>query len=213
MMPSPDTARTQSSDLFGADPMINLLPHDGTVNYHGRVLSAADSDRYLAALLANVPWKHDELVIFGRHIVTAREVAWFGDAGCAYTYSGTTKQAVPWNAELRELKALVEKLTQTTYNSCLANLYHDGSEGMAWHSDDEKELARCATIASLSLGAERKFSFRHKRTQETTSVTLEHGSLLAMRDATQLHWLHSLPKSKKVTAPRINLTFRTILLQ
>ena len=189
------------------------MPCDGTVNYHGPILSGAEADHYLAALLGNVPWKHDELVIFGRHIVTTREVAWFGDAGCAYTYSGTTKQAVPWFTELSNLKALVEKLTQTTYNSCLANLYHDGSEGMAWHSDDEKELAPCATIASLSFGAERKFSFKHKRTQETTSLMLEHGSLLAMRDTTQLHWLHSLPKAKKITTPRINLTFRTILTQ
>jgi alkylated DNA repair dioxygenase AlkB len=146
---------SQNSGLFGYDPSANLLPHDGTVNYHGPVLGVAEADRYLAALLANVPWKSDELVIFGRRVVTSRQVAWFGDAGCAYTYSGTTKQAVPWSAELRELKALVEKLTQCTYNSCLANLYHDGSEGMAWHSDDEKELAPCATIASLSFGAER----------------------------------------------------------
>jgi alkylated DNA repair dioxygenase AlkB len=213
MTPSPDTARPQGSDLFGCDPTVNLLPHDGTVNYYGPILSTAEADRYLAALLANVPWKHDELVIFGRHIVTVREVAWFGDAGCTYTYSGTTKQAVPWNAELRELKAFVEKLTQATYNSCLANLYHDGSEGMAWHSDDEKELAPCATIASLSFGAERKFSFKHKHTQKTASLMLEHGSLLAMRDTTQIHWLHSLPKAKKIATPRINLTFRTILTQ
>ena len=202
---------SQSSGLFGYDPAANLLPHDGTVNYHGPVVSVAEADRYLEALLANVPWKQDKLVIFGRHIVTARQVAWFGDAGCAYTYSGATKQAVPWSAELLDLKALVERLTQSTYNSCLANLYHDGSEGMSWHSDDEKELAPCATIASLSFGAERKFSFRHKRTQETTSLMLEHGSLLAMRDTTQLRWLHSLPKAKRITTPRINLTFRTIL--
>lgn len=202
---------SQNSGLFGCNPTANLLPYDGTVNYHGPVMNVAEADRYLAALLANVPWKHDELVMFGRRIVTLRQVAWFGDAGCAYTYSGTTKQAVPWNAELLDLKALVERLTQCTYNSCLANLYHNGSDGMAWHSDDEKELAPCATIASLSFGAERKFSFKHKRTQETTSLMLEHGSLLAMRDTTQLHWLHSLPKTKKITTPRINLTFRTIL--
>jgi len=207
----PDITEHQGGRLFRSDPVANLLPYDGTVNYHGPVLSVAEADRYLAALLANVPWKPDELVIFGRRIVTARQVAWFGDEGCAYTYSGTTKQAVPWSAELRELKALVEKLTQCTYNSCLANLYHNGYEGMAWHSDDEKELARCATIASLSFGAERKFSFKHKRTQETISLMLEHGSLLAMRDTTQLHWLHSLPKTKKVATPRVNLTFRTIL--
>jgi alkylated DNA repair dioxygenase AlkB len=211
MTPSPDTAPSLGGELFAPDSSANLLPYDGVVNYFGPIISPVEADHYFSALLAHVPWKHDELVIFGRHIVTTREVAWFGDAGCAYTYSGTTKEAVPWTTELRELKALVEKLTQATYNSCLANLYHEGSEGMSWHSDDEKELASCATIASLSFGAERKFSFKHKRTQETTSILLAHGSLLAMRDTTQIHWLHALPKAKKITTPRINLTFRTIL--
>ncbi|MGC1927444.1 MAG: alpha-ketoglutarate-dependent dioxygenase AlkB [Candidatus Nitrosopolaris sp.] len=105
---------------------------------------------------------------------------------------------------------MVEKLTETKFNSCLLNLYHNGSEGIAWHSDDEKSLEKNSTIASLSLGAERKFSFKHKQTKQTISLVLEHGSLLIMEDATQTYWLHSLPKSKKITGPRINLTFRTM---
>lgn len=208
-MTSPD-AVPQGSELFGYDPAANLLPCDGVVNYHGPILSVQDADRYFAALLADVPWKSDEVVIFGKRIQTARQVAWFGDSDFSYTYSGIARHAIAWNAAMRELKQLVERISGATYNSCLVNLYHEGSEGMSWHSDDEKELEHDAPIASLSLGAERKFAFKHKRTSAATSLLLEHGSLLMMRGSTQTHWLHSLPKSKKVTAPRINLTFRTI---
>ncbi|HSH92945.1 MAG TPA: alpha-ketoglutarate-dependent dioxygenase AlkB [Roseimicrobium sp.] len=200
-------------DLFPVDPSANLLPCDGIVQYHGHILSPPGAQRYFEALLAGIPWKNDEAVIFGKRIVTARKVAWYGDARYSYTYSGTTKQALPLTRELAELKEQVEHLSGTTFNSCLLNLYHDGSEGMAWHSDDEKELEKHSIIASVSLGAECKFSFKHKRTQETVSVILEHGSLLIMKDTTQTHWLHAIPKSKKITGPRINLTFRTMLAQ
>ena len=198
-------------DLFGHNPLVNWLPGGGTVNYHGPILTPDTARNYFAALLHRVPWKNDEAVIFGKRIITARKVAWYGDSDYAYTYSGTTKQALRWNAELLALKTMVEQLTGTTFNSCLLNLYHNGNEGMAWHSDDEKSLGPNSTIASLSLGAERKFSLKHKQTGQTVSLSLENGSLLVMKDATQTHWLHSLPKSKKITLPRINLTFRTIV--
>lgn len=198
-------------DLFGNDPSINLLPHGGTVNYHGAILGVDETRRYYETLLHDIPWKNDEAVIFGRHIVTARKVAWYGDSDFSYTYSGTTKQARAWTPELAELKTLVEKLTHTVFNSCLLNLYHDGNEGMAWHSDDEKSLGKDSTIASVSFGAEREFRLKHKRTDDKISVLLESGSLLVMKDATQTHWLHCIPKSKKVTTPRINLTFRTMV--
>lgn len=198
-------------DLFPPDPTANLLPCDGTVHYLGRVLGSKEAWKYHDALLQKVPWKRDEAIIFGRRIVTAREVAWYGDASFRYTYSGTTKEALPWNEELRALKELIEQRTATTFNSCLLNLYHDGSEGMAWHSDDEKSLGRHATIASLSLGAERKFCLKHKRRPPSVVMLLEHGSLLVMKDTTQTNWLHSIPKSKRVLTPRINLTFRTMV--
>jgi alkylated DNA repair dioxygenase AlkB len=108
------------------------------------------------------------------------------------------------------LKATVEERCGTIFNSCLLNLYHDGREGMGWHSDDEKSLVRDGCIASMSFGAERKFSFRHKRTKETVSLVLEDGSLLVMAGTTQTHWHHQLPKSAKAGTPRINLTFRTM---
>ena len=151
-------------------------------------------------------------MIFGKRIVTARKVAWYGDSDFSYTYSGTTKQALVWTDELAALKSIVEKLTATRFNSCLLNLYHDGNEGMAWHSDDEKSLGRDSTIASVSLGAEREFRFKHKRTDEKISVLLESGSLLVMKGTTQTHWLHSIPEVEENQIPRINLTFRTMVV-
>ncbi|MFZ0897192.1 MAG: alpha-ketoglutarate-dependent dioxygenase AlkB [Candidatus Nitrosopolaris sp.] len=198
-------------DLFDQDRISNLLRKDGTVNYYRNVLTHNEANRYFDLLLQNILWRNDEAVIFGKHIVAKRKVAWYGDSDYLYTYSNTTKQALVWTKELSDLKQRVEEVTGTKFNSCLLNLYHNGDEGIAWHSDDEKPLGENSFIASLSFGAERKFSFKHKHTKQTISVVLEHGSLLIMKDATQTNWLHSLPKSKKITRPRINLTFRTIV--
>jgi alkylated DNA repair dioxygenase AlkB len=198
-------------DLFDQDRISNLLHKDGTVNYYRNVLTHNEANRYFDLLLQNILWRNDEAVIFGKHIVAKRKVAWYGDSDYLYTYSNTTKQALTWTKELSDLKQRVEEVTGTKFNSCLLNLYHNGDEGIAWHSDDEKPLGENSIIASLSFGAERKFSFKHKHTKQIISVVLEHGSLLIMKDATQTNWLHSLPKSKKITRPRINLTFRTIV--
>ena len=198
-------------DLFDQDRMSNLLLRDGTVNYYRNVLTHNEANRYFDLLLQNILWRNDEAVIFGKHIVAKRKVAWYGDSDYLYTYSNTTKQALTWTKELSDLKQRVEEVTGTKFNSCLLNLYHNGDEGIAWHSDDEKPLGENSIIASLSFGAERKFYFKHKQTKQMISVVLEHGSLLIMKDATQTNWLHSLPKSKKITRPRINLTFRTIV--
>ena len=124
------------------------------------------------------------------------------------SYSNSTKFALPWTPGLLEIKKKIEEESGETFNSCLLNLYHTGEEGMAWHSDDEKELRKNGCIASVSLGAERKFSFKHKISGETNSVLLEHGSLLEMKDETQTFWKHRLPPTKKVMEARINLTFR-----
>jgi len=197
-------------DLFAPDPAHNLLPGGGVVNYYGTILSHAEADRYFQILLETIPWKNDELVIFGKHITTARKVAWYGDRELPYTYSGTTKQTHRWTPELLELKATVGKITGVTYNSCLLNLYHNGGEGMSWHSDNEKTMVHHAPIASISLGAERKFSLKHRESRETISTMLGHGSLLVMKGATQENWLHSVPKATRVMEPRINLTFRNM---
>lgn len=189
----------------------NLLPYDGIATYYGKVIDSHLSAHYLEKLLATVAWKNDEAIIFGRHVITKRMAAWYGNRAYDYTYSNVTKKALPWTSELANLKKLVESKSGASFNSCLLNLYHSGDEGMAWHSDDEKSLGRNTTIASLSLGAERKFAFRHKSTKQTVSILLENGSLLVMKGETQSNWLHSLPKTKKVLMPRVNLTFRTIL--
>jgi len=197
-------------DLFDSlnDASENLLPCDGCVNYHGRVISFEVADRYLAALRKNIDWENDTLVIYGKQIVTKRKVAWYGDHAFRYGYSRTTKVALPWAKDLLKLKDIVERETREMYNSCLLNLYHDGSEGMGWHSDAEKELKRDGAIASLSLGAERRFVFKHKRTGQIVEKLLQHGSLLVMKGATQTHWQHRLPPIAGVSAARINLTFR-----
>ncbi|MFD2145248.1 alpha-ketoglutarate-dependent dioxygenase AlkB family protein [Mucilaginibacter antarcticus] len=197
--------------LFTTNSKDNILPYDGITNYYGQVVDTARADRYRDILLDTIQWKNDEAVIFGRHIITKRKVAWYGDEGYSYTYSNTTKHALGWTKELLELKALVEQLTGQQYNSCLLNLYHTGDEGMAWHSDDEKALGKDTSIASLSFGAERKFALKHRVSKHPVALMLAHGSLLVMKGTTQTHWLHSLPKSKKVTAPRVNLTFRTMV--
>jgi alkylated DNA repair dioxygenase AlkB len=196
--------------LFNEDRLSNILPKDGTVNFYGKILASKEANQYFDLLMQNILWKNDEVIIFGKHIVTKRKAAWYGDSDYLYTYSNTTKQALAWTKELSELKQIVEELVGAKFNSCLLNLYHNGNEGIGWHSDDEKSLGKNNSIASLSLGAERKFSFKHKQTKQIVSLVLEHGSLLIMKDATQRNWLHSLPKSKNVTQPRINLTFRTI---
>jgi alkylated DNA repair dioxygenase AlkB len=200
-------------DLFNQqiDETINYLPQDGTVNYYGKLLTIKQADHYLDKLLTTIHWKNDEAVIFGRHIITKRKVAWYGNDNYDYTYSNITRQALKWTKELLELKQLVEAKTGDLFNSCLLNLYHNGDEGMAWHSDDEKTLGENSSIASFSFGAERKFSFKHRQTKETLSMMLEHGSLLVMKGTTQTHWLHCLPKSKRITTPRVNLTFRTMI--
>ena len=188
----------------------NLLPYDGTVVYFGQVFCQEQATVYFDKLMQSIEWRHDEAVIFGKHITTKRKVAWYGDQPFSYTYSKTTKFALPWTCELVELKQIIEQITGEIFNSCLLNLYHDGSEGMAWHSDGEVDLKKNGAIASLSFGADRKFTFKHKTTQEKVELFLVHGSLLVMQGKTQTHWLHRLPTSKKINHARINLTFRQI---
>ncbi|MBO9618805.1 MAG: alpha-ketoglutarate-dependent dioxygenase AlkB [Niabella sp.] len=190
--------------------MQNLLPYDGIVNYYGKVFNATDADTFFQKLLSTIDWRNDEAIIFGKRIITKRKVAWYGDVPFKYTYSNATKTALPWGRELLALKRICEEHSGEAFNSCLLNLYHDGNEGMAWHRDEERELKKNGAIASLSFGAERRFLFKHKASQEKIECLLENGSLLVMRGITQTHWLHRLPPTKKIHTARVNLTFRTI---
>ncbi|WP_407404304.1 alpha-ketoglutarate-dependent dioxygenase AlkB family protein [Chryseobacterium sp.] len=190
---------------------IQILPKDGEVNYYGKIFSLKESTSFYQYLLNQIPWENDESMIFGKLIITKRKVAWFGDENFEYTYSKRSKYALSWTQGLLELKNRCEEKIGETFNSCLLNLYHDGSEGMAYHSDDEKDLKKYGAIASLTFGAERKFLFKHKSTKEKVEILLENGSLLVMKGATQENWVHRLPPTTKSKAPRINLTFRTIV--
>jgi alkylated DNA repair dioxygenase AlkB len=190
------------------DSLPNLLPHDGIVNYYGKIMPEESANFWFEKLTSTIAWEHDQAVVFGKHYITPRKVAWYAEIPMTYKYSGIVKSSLPFTDELKELKSIAEEICQSSFNSCLLNLYHNGSEGMAWHSDAEKELSKHAAIASLSFGAERTFAFKHKKMGEKINVMLQNGSLLVMKGATQDHWLHRLTTSKKIVSPRINLTFR-----
>ena len=194
--------------LFPNEPAQNLLPFDGELYYFGPIFSIAEANHWQQLLTQKADWKNDELLMFGKKIVTSRKVALYADNTTTYTYSKQTKQALAWTTELMQLKQIIETKTAQTFNMCLLNLYHHGKESMGWHSDNESELQANGSIASLSLGAERKFMFKHKESKKIITLNLEHGSLLLMQGSIQQHWLHQLPAMAKVEAPRINLTFR-----
>lgn len=191
--------------------MQNLLPYDGTVYYYGKVFEKAESDAYFSILSAEINWKPDEVIMFGKKITTKRKMAWYGDIGKDYTYAGIEHIPLPWTNKLQELKKIAEEKTSSHFNSCLLNYYATGDEAMGWHSDNESMLVKHSTIVSFSFGAERKFSFKHKISNQKTELMLEHGSLLCMKDEVQDYWKHALPKMAKVQLPRINLTFRSII--
>ena len=188
--------------------METVLEDDGLVEYHSNFLSKAKADDYFNTFKHEIDWQADKLIIFGKHITTKRKVAWHGDEDYEYVYSKNKKVAKPWTETLKAIKEHLEVFSDEQFNSCLLNYYHDGSEGMGWHSDNEVMMKKNAAIASISLGATRKFNFRHNVSNETKSVFLESGSLIMMKGDVQTYWKHNLPVSKKVLAPRINLTFR-----
>ena len=192
---------------------LNIIDQDGIVLYHEKVLTDEQITQLYDELLNKINWENERVVMFGKEIITKRKVAFYSDPSIAYTYSSKTKIGLPWKDPLFILKNIVESLTKQTYNACLLNLYHNGEESMGWHSDNEKEIIANSSIASLSIGASRKFSFKHKVTKETISIQLGNGSLLEMKGTIQSHWLHTLPKSKKITESRINLTFRQMHTQ
>lgn len=188
----------------------NLLPYDGELYYMDQFVPESEADNWFEELKKNVPWEADQVRIFGKVITTKREVTWYGNPGLTYTYSGFEKIPLPWTPLMTQIKAKVEAYCEEEFNSCLLNLYHDGKEAMGWHRDNEKELKKHGTIASLSLGATRKFSFKHLDEKRKIDVPLNHGSLLLMKGIIQDHWQHTLPAMKRIDQARINLTFRQI---
>ena len=188
--------------------MNNILTKDGQAFYYGQIFSAQECADWFEILMNNIAWQQDEVIIFGKKIITARKMQWYAATEVEYEYSKVKRTARIFTEELVRLKNIVEEKTGATFNSCLLNLYHDGDEGMGWHSDGESSLVHNAPITALSFGAERKMLFKNKASKENVSVFLENGSLLLMGKDSQTNWLHSIPKTKKVSKPRISLTFR-----
>jgi alkylated DNA repair dioxygenase AlkB len=189
---------------------LNLLPKDGGAYYYPEIFDQVSSDQLFGKLIQSLDWQPEQIYLFGKKVTTQRKVVWVGDENCLYAYSGMKKRPQPWTPELLSIKTQMEEMAQWKFNSCLLNLYHSGSEGMGWHSDNEDELDSAAPIASLSLGATRKFAFKHKLDKSVCSLFLENGSVLIMHSPSQKFWNHSLLKTKTPLPARINLTFRAI---
>jgi alkylated DNA repair dioxygenase AlkB len=207
---SPTIMQIEIFDKNSTNSGFNLLPRDGLAYYYQDIFEGAISDQLFQVLLNSLNWQPDELFMFGKKVIMQRKVAWVANSGASYSYSGVKKQPQIWTPEILVIKKRVEELTNCKFNSCLLNLYHNGGEGMGWHSDDEPELDKGAPIASISFGAMRKFAFRHKLDKTSASLFLDNGSALIMHPPTQEFWKHSLLKTKIPVGPRINLTFRVM---
>ena len=201
------------TDIFAPKLTDNLLPYDGLVNDLGIVIDYPSPLFY--NLVTELPWQEDIVTLFGKTHVTTRQIVWMGDSNIDYQYSGHTRQTIPWTDTVFHVKHHIEQKLldlgiDANFNSCLLNYYPSGEDGMGYHADDERELGEQPVIASLSLGATRKFVFKHKKTQDKVELYLESGQLIVMHGDTQSFWKHSITKTKKVTTGRISLTFRQI---
>lgn len=190
----------------------NLAPFDGELFLIKQFYPLPESDLLFSKLKSTLAWQEEEILIYGKRCKVPRLMCWYGDRGACYRYSGVDHQPLPWTDELLLIKEKVQSYCQSTFNSVLANLYRNGSDSMGCHADDEKELGQNPVIASLSLGDERLFKLHHKKRKVTLDINLGHGDLLVMAGTLQHHWVHSIPKTPKLKGPRINLTFRKIIV-
>ncbi|MDO9169741.1 MAG: alpha-ketoglutarate-dependent dioxygenase AlkB [Methylobacter sp.] len=188
----------------------NLAPFDGELYLIKQFYSLPEADLLFAKLHADLAWQEEAIFIYGKWVKVPRLICWYGDPGAWYSYSGVNHQPMPWTPALQAIREKLEQQCHCTFNSVLANLYRDGKDSMGCHADDEKQLGKNPVIASLSLGDQRLFKLRHKKSQEKLDIVLGHGDLLVMSGTLQHHWMHTLPKTKKMKMPRINLTFRQI---
>ncbi|HEY9302031.1 MAG TPA: alpha-ketoglutarate-dependent dioxygenase AlkB [Phormidium sp.] len=170
-----------------------------------------ESNQIFAELYGTINWKQEVTLLFGKQVAIPRLSAWYGDAGKSYTYSTIKMEPNLWTPTLITIKSKIEAIAGTLFNSVLLNLYRDGKDSVAWHSDDESELGENPAIGSVSFGATRRFMLRHKYQKERKlEIQLTPGSFLLMKGVTQHFWQHQIPKAAKVTEARINLTFRKV---
>lgn len=170
-----------------------------------------EADALFDVLRASIPWENHSVRLFGREHPSPRLSCWIGDPGAAYRYSGVRREPRPWTPALDALRERLSDATGVVFDSVLANLYRHGRDAMGWHADDEPELGPEPVIASVSLGATRRFVLRHRSGQPRVALDLEPGSLLVMRGATQAHYRHALMRTARPVGARINLTFRRIV--
>lgn len=202
---------SQQASLFGPRPTRRQtldLP-DANMWFESAFLDATEAAACFERLRTGLPWRQEEIQMFGKVHPVPRLSCWLGDDGRAYTYSGIRHEPVPWGPA-DPLRRRIEAATGSNFNSALANLYRSGADTVGWHADDEPELGRCPAIASLSLGGTRRFVLRHKHTRQKVELELTAGSLLFMSGLTQQCWEHSVPRTKRSVAPRINLTLRQV---
>ena len=189
-------------------PPRELLGGESSAILYSNVISDEEQSHYFSRLHGSVPWEQRKVTVFGKEHDQPRLVAWYGDPGRSYTYSGLTLEPLPWSDILLRLRGLCEDLAEAKFNSALLNLYQHGQHTVGWHSDDEPQLGPSPVIASVSLGTPRRFGLRHKETRETVKIELPPGSVLVMSGRCQSDWAHQLPRTKRVSEPRINVTFR-----
>ena len=202
-----------SSNLFFENNLQKtvVINTDGEVIFYPHFFSIQESECLFSDLYSSVKWKQDTIHFYGKKIPLPRLTGWYGDEGKSYTYSGIEQHPDPWTPTLKLIKSKAEEISEVTFNSVLLNLYRDGKDSVSWHSDDEPELGENPIIASISFGATRRFSLKHKISKDyKIDINLLNGSLLLMKGETQHCWQHQIPKTSKFVEPRINLTFRVI---
>ena len=199
-------------DLFSEpkDPRKPTLLRNGEYIYIPNFYKQEVADGLFTSLKSTIAWKQESMNMYGKEVKFPRLTAWYGDDDKSYSFSGVKLEPLPWTKELLQIKYDIQPLCETSFNSVLLNLYRDGNDSISWHTDAEKELGKSPIIASVNFGAERVFQLKHMHTQEKIEILLQHGSLLVMMGELQHYWKHQVPKSKKITQPRINLTFRVI---
>ncbi|HCX87158.1 MAG TPA: alpha-ketoglutarate-dependent dioxygenase AlkB [Gammaproteobacteria bacterium] len=203
--------RRRGTDLVTGEGQ--LAVEDGIFEYWPRFLDAAEASSCLEQLQERIDWHTPRVFVYGRWVDSPRQSAWYGDSGAVYRYSGTVNQPSPWLPELDSLRERLKQFCTSHFNSVLANQYRSGRDSIGWHSDDEKELGPDPVIASVSLGGARRFLLQHRRRKHLPihEIVLEHGSLLVMGAGSQRAWRHSVPKTRRPVAPRINLTYRHVI--